>query len=75
MGLKKWLLSKGLFYIFIFSIFYVVGSMLNIVPEPLKALVKWFGDNFLLITILLISFMGFWIMLRLTSKPKRSQPA
>jgi len=74
MGLKKWLLNKGLFYIFIFAVFYIVGSMLNIVPQPLKDLVAWFGANFLLISILLVSFMGFWIMLRLTSKPKRRQP-
>ena len=73
MGLKKWLLNKGLFYIFIFAVFYIVGELLGIIPEPLKKIVEWFGANFLLITILLLSFMGFWVMMRLTG-PKRRQP-
>ena len=73
MGLKKWLLNKGLFYIFMLAIAYIVAAMLNVVPKPLQDMAKWFGANFLLITILLISFMAFWILLRLTA-PKRSQP-
>ena len=72
MGLTRWLISKGLFYLFIFAIFYLIGELLGIVPEPLKNLVKWVAGNFLLITILLISFMGFLVMMRLTG-PKRSQ--
>ena len=72
MGLKKWLLNKGLFYIFIFAIFYIIGSMLGIIPEPLKKIVEWIANNFVLISILLVSSMAFWIMLRLTSKTKRS---
>ena len=74
MGLSKWLLNKGLFYIFIFAIFYIVGEMLGIIPEPLKKIVEWIANNFLLISILMLSFMAFWIMLRLTSKPRRGQP-
>ena len=73
MGLSKWLLNKGLFYIFIFAIFYIVGEMLGIIPEPLKKIVEWIGSNFLLISILMLSFMAFWILLRITSKPRRVQ--
>lgn len=72
MGLTKWLLSKGLFYVFIFGIFYLVGSMIGWVPKPLQDLVKWLGDNFLLISILLMFTMAFIVMMRLTA-PKRSQ--
>jgi len=74
MGLKKWLLNKGLFYIFIFAIFYIIGSVLGIIPEPLKKIVEWIGSNFILITFLLASFMVFLVVMRLTG-PKRRQPA
>jgi len=72
MGLKKWLLNKGLFYIFMLAIAYIVAAMLNMVPKPLRDLANWLGSNFTLITILLVSFMVFWIIMRLTA-PKRSQ--
>ena len=73
MGLKKWLLNKGLFYIFIFAIFYIIGSVLGIIPEPLKKIVEWIANNFLLISILAMFTMGFVILLKLLS-PKRRQP-
>jgi hypothetical protein len=73
MSLKKWLLNKGLFYLFIFGIFYIVGEMLGIVPEPLKNVVSWLANNFLLISFLLVSFMVFLIVMRLISKPRSGQ--
>ena len=73
MDLSKWLLNKGLFYIFIFAVFYIIGSMLNIVPQPLKDLVSWVGSNFMIITFLIVSFMVFLVVMRLTGS-KRNQP-
>ena len=73
MGLSKWLLNKGLFYVFIFAVFYIVGSMLGIIPEPLKKIVEWIANNFLLISFLLVSFMVFLVVMRLTGQ-KRRQP-
>jgi len=65
--------AEGLFYVFIFAIFYIIGSMLGIIPEPLKKIVEWIGSNFMLITFLLVSFMVFLVVMRLTGS-KRRQP-
>jgi len=73
MGLGKWITSKLIFSLLIFAGFYILGVALGIVPESVQNIFGWFGANFLLITVLLISFMIFWIALRLTG-PKRSQP-
>jgi len=72
MGLTKWLLSKVLFYLLVFSAFYLIGLTLGIIPQSIKDVVSWFANNFLLITILIIATFTFLIMMRLTS-PKRSQ--
>jgi hypothetical protein len=68
----RWLLSKVLFYLLVFSAFYLIGLTLGIIPQSIKDVVSWFAGNFLLISILLMFFMAFIIMMRLTS-PKRSQ--
>ena len=75
MGLTKWIGSKIVVYLMVFAVFYVIGEIMGWTPKVLKDLVSWFANNFLLITILLMSFMAFWIMLRLTSPKRRQQPA
>ena len=74
MGLSKWLAGKAVLYLVVFGICLLVSEVMGWTPQSIKDLIKWFADNFLLITILLISFMTFIIMLRLTSKPRRGQP-
>jgi len=74
LGLTKWIGSKLIVYLMVFVVFYIIGEMMGWTPKALKDIVSWFANNFLLISILLMFTMGFWIMLRLTSKPKRSQP-
>ena len=65
-SITKWLLQKGIFYLFTLAIFYLIGSMLNIIPKPLENIVGWFANNFLLLTILSISFMIFYVVLTLS---------
>jgi len=68
MGLTKWITSKLVFSLLIMSGFYIIGKMFGIIPKPLDDIVGWFGNNFLLISVLLM-FMFTWLIIRaLTSK-------
>jgi len=73
MGLTKWIASKLILYLMVFAVFYVIGSMLNIIPQSMKDIVGWFGSNFLLISVL-IMFLFTWLIIRaLTSKRRISK--
>jgi len=74
MGLTKWITSKLVFSLLIFAGFYVLGEALGVVPKSVENIFGWFASNFLLITVLLISFMVFYVALRLTG-PKRVEHA
>jgi len=73
MGLTKWIASKLILYLMVFAVFYVIGSMLNIIPQSMKDIVGWFGSNFLLISVL-IMFLFTWLIIRALTSKRRNQP-
>ena len=74
MGLTKWIASKLILYLMVFAVFYVIGSMLNIIPQSMKDIVGWFGSNFLLISVL-IMFLFTWLIIRALTSKRRIEHA
>jgi uncharacterized membrane protein YhdT len=72
-GLLRWLIEKLAVYIFIFSIVYVVGELLGVVPKPLKDFVNWFASNFTVIALTLCVLAICYTFIRLSHKEEKGE--
>jgi hypothetical protein len=71
MGLLKWIVEKLVVYIFIFSIVYVVGELLGVVPKPLKDCVNWFVSNFTVIALTVCVLVICYTFIRLSHREEK----
>jgi len=70
----NWIVSKLVLYLMVFAVFYIIGSMLNIIPQSTRDIVGWFGSNFLLISVL-IMFLFTWLIIRALTSKRRIEHA
>jgi hypothetical protein len=70
-SIKKSIASKLLWTILAAFVFYLIGSSLNIIPQPIKDLVAWLGTNFNTIIFFLCFLLVFYLILKFTKNKKK----
>jgi len=68
MGLVRWLLEKCVLYGFIFAVFYLAGSFLGVIPQPLKDFISWLSENFAVIALTVCVLAVCYTVLKLASR-------
>jgi len=73
-ALMKWVLKKLAFAVLVFSVFYLAGSALDLVPQSMKDTVAWFSENFQTMAFALCFALGCYVVLRVLNQRKRQAP-
>ena len=72
MSLFRFFLEKGLFTAFFFAVFYLIGEVWGITPQPIKDCVKWFSDNFYILAMVLVAVLFFYTINRVSKRESES---
>lgn len=70
MGLSRWLISKGLWYVAAIVGAYSIAWFFDLVPAPVKDTLKWASDNTIALLFTVCFLAGCFVFLRVKGKKK-----
>ena len=68
MSLLRWIAEKAVVSLLAFTMFYLIGEALGIVPQSMKDSVAWAGDNFGTISFLICFVVGAYVVLKVINR-------
>lgn len=75
MTLKRWLIEKIVLSVLAFSVFYMAGSALNIVPQSMKDSVAWSAENFQTMAVSVCFIVACYTAIRILNRKKQEGSA
>jgi heme/copper-type cytochrome/quinol oxidase subunit 2 len=73
MTLKKWIISKGVWYGLAVAAFYAVGQFFGIIPQPIKDMISWFNVNTVLFVVGVCFIVACWTVIKVSGHRKRRE--